>query len=201
MFEVLGLSVQKLASVSRPPGRTVEVPGRGDTFVYEMDGPPGAPVVFLIHGLVASTQLNWFPAFPVLADHYRVVATDLRGHGRGFPVGSRFRLSDCADDVAAVADALGLERFIPVGYSLGGPVAQLTWHRHRDRVEGLVLCATSRNFRGGPGERVAFSVLPGVAAAAGVAPNVVRRGMMRRLPDARVDGPPARPRALSGVGR
>ena len=83
MFEVLGLSVKKLASVSRPPGRLIEVPGRGETFVYEMDGPPGAPVLFLIHGLVASTQLNWFPAFPVLADRHRVIAIDLRGHGRG----------------------------------------------------------------------------------------------------------------------
>ena len=164
MFEVVGLSVSKLASVSRPPGRTVEVPGRGDTFVYEMEGPPGAPVLFLIHGLVATTQLNWFPAFPVLADRYRVIATDLRGHGRGFPAGNRFRLSDCADDIAAVADALGVDRFIPVGYSLGGPVAQLVWHRHRDRVDGLVLAATSRNFGGTLRERTWYRVVPGIVA-------------------------------------
>jgi len=162
MFEVFGLSVSKLASVSRAPGRTVEVPGRGDTFVYEMEGPPDAPVLFLIHGLVASTQLNWFPAFPVLADRYRVVATDLRGHGRGFPAGRWFRMSDCADDIAAVADALGIERFIPVGYSLGGPVAQLVWHRHRDRVEGLVLAATSRNFGGTLRERMWYRTVPGI---------------------------------------
>ena len=68
MFETLGLSVSKLASVSRPPGRTIDAPGRGSTFVYEMEGPPDAPVLFLVHGLVASAQLNWFPAFPVLAD-------------------------------------------------------------------------------------------------------------------------------------
>src|SRR5438067_12230630 len=166
MFEVLGLSVKKLASVSRPPGRTIEVPGRGETFVYEMDGPPGAPVLFLIHGLVASTQLNWFPAFPVLADRYRVVAIDLRGHGRGFPCGARFRLADCADDMVAVADAIGVDRFIPVGYSLGGPVAQLVWHRHRSRVEGLVLCATSRNFGGTARERSFYYTLPGLVALA-----------------------------------
>src|SRR5438045_7580410 len=164
MFEVLGLSVSKLASVSRPPGRILEVPGRGDTFVYELEVAPDAPVLFLIHGLAATTQLNWFPAFPVLADRYRVIATDLRGHGRGFPAGNRFRLSDCADDIAAVADALGIERFIPVGYSLGGPVAQLTWHRHRDRVEGLVLAATSRNFGGTMRERTWYRIVPGVVA-------------------------------------
>src|SRR5436305_5026435 len=168
MFEVLGLSVSKLASVSRPPGRTVEVPGRGDTFVYEMEGPPDAPVLFLVHGLVASAQLNWFPAFPVLADRYRVIATDLRGHGRGFPVGNRFRLADCADDMTAVADALGIERFIPVGYSLGGPIAQLVWHRHRDRVEGLVLAATSRNFGGTLRERTWYRIVPSIVAGARV---------------------------------
>lgn len=172
MFEAFGLSVSKLASVSRPPGRTVEVPGRGDTFVYEMEGPPDAPVLFLIHGLVATTQLNWFPAFPVLADRYRVIATDLRGHGRGFPSGNRFRLSDCADDIAAVADALGVERFIPVGYSLGGPVAQLTWHRHRDRVEGLVLAATSRNFGGTLRERTWYRMVPGIVAGTRVVGRV-----------------------------
>ena len=176
MFEVLGLSVSKLASVSRPPGRTVEVPGRGDTFVYEMEGPPGAPVLFLVHGLVATTQLNWFPAFPVLADRYRVIATDLRGHGRGFPAGHRFRLSDCADDLAAVADALGIERFIPVGYSLGGPVAQLAWHRHRDRVEGLVLAATSRNFGGTLRERTWYRMVPGIVAGTRVIGRIRGRG-------------------------
>ena len=176
MFEMLGLSVSKLASVSRPPGRPVDVPGRGTTFVYEMEGPPDAPVVFLVHGLVASTQLNWFPAFPVLADRYRVVATDLRGHGRGFPVGSRFRLADCADDVVALADALEVDRFIPVGYSLGGPVAQLAWHRHPDRVEGLVLAATSRNFGGTMRERTWYRTVPGIVAGARVVGRIRRGG-------------------------
>src|SRR5438270_3972689 len=179
MFDFFGLSVTKLASVSRAPGRTIEVPGRGETFVYEMEGPPDAPVLFLIHGLVASTQLNWFPAFPVLADRYRVVAIDLRGHGRGFPVGARFRLADCADDVAAVADAIGVDRFIPVGYSLGGPIAQLVWHRHASRVEGLVLCATSRNFGGTRQERLFYYTLPGVVALAKLIGHVRGEGEPR----------------------
>src|SRR5438270_1943727 len=172
MFDFFGLSVTKLASVSRAPGRTIEVTGRGETFVYEMEGPPDAPVLFLIHGLVASTQLNWFPAFPVLADRFRVVAIDLRGHGRGFPAGRWFRMSDCADDIVAVADAMGIERFIPVGYSIGGPVAQLVWHRHRDRVEGLVLAATSRNFGGTLRERTWYRMVPGIVVGTRVVGRV-----------------------------
>ena len=179
-----------------PPGRSVELPGRGTTFVREVSGPPGAPTLILLHGLGASADLNWFPAFDALGRRFHVLALDHRGHGRGIRVGARFRLADCADDVTALADVVGLDRFIVVGYSMGGPIAQLTWYRHRERVAGLVLCATSRNFRGGPGERVAFSLLPGLAAAAGVAPQGVRRQMMRRLAAPRVDDPPARRWAL-----
>lgn len=165
MFDVVGLSVKRVPVDDLPPGRLVELPGRGTTFVAEMDGPPGAPTLFLIHGLVASSYVNWFPAFEALRGRYRVVTTDLRGHGRGIDPGHQFRLTDCADDVAALADALGIERFVPVGYSLGGPVAQLVWQRHRERVEGLVLCATSRNFGGTARERAFYrSVLGGVAA-------------------------------------
>ena len=158
----------------------------------EVSGPPGAPTVVLLHGLGATADLNWFPTFDALGRRFRVLALDHRGHGRGIRVGARFRLADCADDVAALADVVGVDRFIAVGYSMGGPIAQLTWYRHRDRVAGLVLCATSRNFRGGPGERVAFSVLPGLAVAAGVTPPGVRRQMMRRFAAARIDDPPAR---------
>jgi 3-oxoadipate enol-lactonase len=90
---------------------------------------------------------------------------DLRGHGRGIPSGPRYRLADCADDAAALADALDVDTFIPVGYSLGGPIAQLVWHRHRDRVDGLVLCATSRNFGGKLSERLFFKTMWAPVAA------------------------------------
>ena len=162
---------------------------------------PGAPTLVLLHGLGATGDLNWFASFDALGRRFRVISVDHRGHGQGIRVGARFRLADCADDAAAVADALGVERFIAVGYSMGGPIAQLTWYRHRDRVAGLVLCATSRNFRGGPGERVAFGVLPGLAAATGVAPAGLRRQLMRRFTAGRVDDPPTRRWAMRELRR
>ncbi len=82
----------------------------------------------------------------------------------------RFRLDDCADDVVALADTLGIERFIPVGYSMGGPIASLVWRRHRTRVDGLVLCATSRRFNHKPTRRAAFVVLNGTSSLASLAP-------------------------------
>jgi 3-oxoadipate enol-lactonase len=154
-----------------PTGREIELPGRGTTFFRELAGPPGAPTVLLLHGLAATADLNWYLTFGPLGEHFRVVALDHRGHGRGIRSRERFRLASCADDAVALADELGIDTFIPVGYSMGGPIAQLAWYRHSERVDGMVLCATSRDFRGHPRERVLFGALAAVAVAARLDPT------------------------------
>ncbi|NIR39466.1 MAG: alpha/beta fold hydrolase, partial [Actinobacteria bacterium] len=139
-----------------PPGRRVELPGRGATFVREVDGPAGAPVVFLLHGWTVTAALNWFRVYEPLHHHVRVVSLDVRGHGRGIRSRARFTLEDVADDVVALADVLGIDTFAVAGYSMGGPIAQLVWHRRRDRVTGLVLCATFAGPSADPRERIAL---------------------------------------------
>jgi len=125
-----------------PRGRTINLPGRGTTFIREVAGPPGAPTVILLHGWTVTAALNWCGVFEPLADHVNVVAIDNRGHGRGIRSRRRFRLEDAADDAVALADARGIDTFVAAGYSMGGPIAQLAWRRHRTRVSGLVLAAT-----------------------------------------------------------
>ncbi len=147
-----------------PFGRVVDLPGRGTTFVRELSGPRNAPVVMLLHGWSATADLNWHPCFGPLARHFRVLAMDHRGHGRGLRCDGAFRLEDCADDVAAVADELGIERMIVVGYSMGGPIAQLLWRRHRTLVDGLVLCSTGAAFASTPRLRALFRVAGGLSA-------------------------------------
>jgi pimeloyl-ACP methyl ester carboxylesterase len=151
----LGRWARAARPVDLPAGRIVELEGRGSTCVLEMPGPPGAPTVILLHALATTAALSWYPSMHELAAHYRVIAFDQRWHGRGIR-SSRFDLGDCADDVVAVADALGVDRFTVVGYSMGGAIAQLVWRRHRARVEGMVLAATARNFRGKVTERLWF---------------------------------------------
>ncbi len=148
-----------------PLTRLAELPGRGITRVWECAGPPGAATLMLIHGVTFTAELNWARVFAPLAQHFRVVAIDLRGHGDGIAAEPRFQLKDCADDVAAVAEALGIGRFIAVGYSMGGMVAQVLYRRHAPLLSGLVLCATSRNVLGSPAERLAALTLPTTAAA------------------------------------
>jgi pimeloyl-ACP methyl ester carboxylesterase len=156
-----------------PAGRSLNLAGRGTTFVREAEGPPGAPTILLVHGLFASADLNWSLAIPELASAYRVVAPDLRGHGDGIRT-RRFDASECADDLAAIVDELNLGPVIVVGYSLGGLVAQLFARRHPELVSGLVLCATAHNFAesgGGAMTRL-------MSRAAMLVPEAIRRALM-----------------------
>lgn len=137
-----------------PEGRTVELPGRGTTFVRSVDAHPGAPTLLLLHGWTATADLNWRAAYGPLSERFNVVALDHRGHGRGIRDDRPFSLEDAADDAWAVVQELGLRSVIPVGYSMGGPVAKLLWQRHREVVDGLVLCATSAYFRQSRGEQL-----------------------------------------------
>lgn len=161
---------QVLGEEATPVTRLVELPGRGVTRVWECAGPPGGETLMLIHGLACTAELNWGKVFAPLAAHFRVVAADLRGHGDGIRAGSRFRLEDCADDVAALAAVLGTGKFTAVGYSMGGMVAQLVYRRHASLLSGLVLCSTAGNV-GSPAQELAAFALP--AAAAGLRWNPV----------------------------
>jgi len=165
-----------------PAGREIELPGRGTTFIRELDGPsPNAPTLVLLHGWTASSDLNWFRCYFPLAKHYNVVAIDHRGHGGGIRSRRVFRLADCADDAVALADVLELERFVPVGYSMGGPIAQLVWHRHPERVIGLVLCATAGSFVSTREEKLSYMGISGLAALARVAPAQARQWLTEQL--------------------
>lgn len=173
-----------LAEPPLPLGERVELPGRGTTFVRHVEGPAGAPTVLLLHGWIASGGLNWFNAFGPLSERYSVLAPDLRGHGRGLRSRRRFRLADCADDVAALLEQRSTGPVIAVGYSMGGPVAQLLWRRHPELVGGLVMCATSYRFVAGARERFVFSSMMATALGTTRAGELVGRtpGMSRLVP-------------------
>ncbi|MEY2400868.1 MAG: hypothetical protein QOJ08_979 [Ilumatobacteraceae bacterium] len=164
-----------------PPGVAMELPGRGSTFVRTLDGPIGAPTVVLLHGWTATADINWFTCYRPLAEQFRVVALDHRGHGRGIRSRKFFRLEDCADDTVAVCDVLGIDKFIPVGYSMGGPIAQLIWQRHRQRTAGLVMCATASYFSTSREERLSFLGISGLAAVARLTPIQTRQWLTEQF--------------------
>lgn len=170
----------------------VQLGGHGTTTVRDLPGPPGATTLMLLHGLGATARLNWGPSFRPLSQHFRVLCLDHRGHGRGLRT-RRFRLEECADDTAAVARARQAPRFIAVGYSMGGPIASLTWRRHPDQVDGLVLCATARHFVPRNVARAARIALPPAARVARLLPAVARERLVQRML-ARVEHPELRER-------
>ena len=147
-----------LPSMTVPEGRVVDLPGRGSTFVTVTPGPPGAPTLLLLHAVGCTGLLTWFPAIPELAKRYEVVTFDQRWHGQGI-MSEEFSLHDCADDVAALIEALGLEDVILGGYSMGSIIAQRTWRQHPELVSGLVLGATTDRFRSSPHEMVFFEAM------------------------------------------
>ncbi len=146
----LGRIARVAPVVDVPQGRRIELPGRGHTFLIDtgpVAAPKGrqAPTLMLLHALACTSLLTWYPSISVLSQRYRLVMFDQRWHGQGI-YSDRFSLEDCADDTVAVADQLGLDQFVPVGYSMGSLVAQLAWRRHADRIAGAVLCAATSRF-------------------------------------------------------
>jgi 3-oxoadipate enol-lactonase len=134
-------------------------------FVRDTGGPAGLPTLVLLHGWTATADLNFAGAYWELARSWRVIAFDHRGHGRGLRPSGRFTLEDCADDAVAVLDALGVAEAVAVGYSMGGPIALLAARRHRHRIRGLVLCATSSSFALSARELMLFRILRGLSTA------------------------------------
>lgn len=145
-----------LPETSIPAGRLVELPGRGRTYVTDTPGPhPASPTIVLLHALGTTGLLTWFPAIEPLTRRFRVITLDQRWHGQGIQ-SPAFSLVDCADDVAALVEVLGLDEVMVGGYSMGSIVAQRVWRQHPRIVSGLVLGATTDRFQLSPAERAFF---------------------------------------------
>ena len=120
-----------------PPGKYVRA--NGLDIYYEEQG-QGQPLI-LIHG-GSLNGASWKPYLAAFAERYRVIMPDSRGHGRSLnPEGMlSFRLM--ADDVAAFASALGLDKPLIYGYSDGGQVALEIGMRYPDLALALIMGGT-----------------------------------------------------------
>jgi 3-oxoadipate enol-lactonase len=166
-----------------PPARTVRVAGRGEFFLRDT-GRDG-PVVMLLHGWLASADLNWSGAYADLfRAGYRVLAIDHRGHGRGLRPLERFRLVDCAHDAAAVLRQLDLAPALVAGYSMGGAIGQLLAREHPDVVSGLVLSGTAQHWQE-PETRRYWRAMTALGLTLSLAPRASWRWGFKRvgLPD------------------
>lgn len=108
---------------------------------HVVTGPSDAPVVVLSNSL-GSTHTMWDAQADELAEHFRVVRYDTRGHGESPVPTGPYDIDDLADDVISLLDTLGVERAHFVGLSLGGMTGLRLAARNPDRVDRLVVLCT-----------------------------------------------------------
>jgi 3-oxoadipate enol-lactonase len=109
----------------------------GTNIFYEIAG-EGPPIVF-VHGL-GGTGNVWFAQRVGLAKYFKVVTLDLPGSGRSDKTGRDYSIEKWVDQLAGLADAVGLDRFVLVGHSMTTVVAQKFAAKYGTRLKALVLC-------------------------------------------------------------
>jgi 3-oxoadipate enol-lactonase len=134
---------------------------------YELEGPAGAPVVMLAHGLL-TTHRMWRGVAQALLPRWRVLGYDLRGHGSTRASEPPYTMQRLADDAIALLDALDLPRVHFIGASLGGMIGQRLAALHGDRLLSVTLANTAAV----QGAREAWEERIATAREKGVAPLV-----------------------------
>jgi 3-oxoadipate enol-lactonase len=109
----------------------------GTNVFYEVAG-DGLPLIF-VHGLGGTSNV-WHAQRVALAKHFKVITVDLPGSGRSDKAERTYSMERWADQMAALADALKLDKFVLAGHSMSTILAQKCAAKHGGRMSGLVLC-------------------------------------------------------------
>lgn len=109
---------------------------------YRWDGDPDGPVAMMAHAMGTSHRI-WDPQVPALADRYRLLRYDWRGHGGTDAPPGPYTLAEFVADAVGLMDALGLDRVHWVGISTGGMIGQGLGIHHPERIASLTLCNTT----------------------------------------------------------
>ncbi|NHO33404.1 bifunctional 3-oxoadipate enol-lactonase/4-carboxymuconolactone decarboxylase PcaDC [Acetobacter fallax] len=110
-----------------------------------IDGPPGAPVLLLLHSLGTSSDI-WDGLIGGLSRRYRVIRPDMRGHGLTSVSPGPYTIEGLAGDAFALMDALSIEHAHVAGVSIGGLIAQSMALSGPERVLSLTLIDTAAVF-------------------------------------------------------
>lgn len=114
----------------------------GLTLHYRMTGRPGGPAIVLANSLGTDARI-WDAVIARLADRYRILSYDKRGHGLSDAPPAPHALDDHAEDLEGLVDHLGIDGFALAGISIGGMIAQRVALRRPGRVKALALCDTA----------------------------------------------------------
>jgi 3-oxoadipate enol-lactonase len=109
---------------------------------HRLEGPVGAPVLVLSNSL-GTDQGMWDEQLPSLAEHFRMLRYDQRGHGRSPAPPGPYTIAELGGDALGLLDRLGLERVSFCGVSIGGMTGMWLAINAPERVERLAVCCTS----------------------------------------------------------
>jgi pimeloyl-ACP methyl ester carboxylesterase len=136
------MPTEEASGVRGEGGRYVRANGTG---VYYVEAGQGEPLLLLHGGVVSTNPLwaghpwAWVSHMDTLAEHFRVIAPDTRGHGRTINAGGgSIPYARLADDVAGLIDALGLDRPMICGFSDGAMTATIVGIRNPASVRAIV---------------------------------------------------------------
>jgi pimeloyl-ACP methyl ester carboxylesterase len=121
-----------------PPGNVIHVNGIDLHYVDRGKGEP----LLLVHGFGACAA-NWGSFADALAQDYRLIIPDLRGHGWSTDPASSFSTLRSSDDISALLNSLGLRRVQAIGLSMGGIVLLHLATREQDRISSMVLVSSA----------------------------------------------------------
>jgi pimeloyl-ACP methyl ester carboxylesterase len=109
----------------------------GGQIHYQLMGDPDRPLVVFTHGVTLDHQVFAAQVDPV-AQHYRVLTWDVRGHGMSRPMGEAFSIREAAEDLVAILDQIQCPQATFVGHSMGGYIMQELAFLYPERVVALV---------------------------------------------------------------
>ncbi|QQN51814.1 3-oxoadipate enol-lactonase [Stutzerimonas balearica] len=109
---------------------------------YRLDGREDAPVLVLSNSLGTDLHM-WDAQVPALAEHFRVLRYDTRGHGGSGVTPGPYSIEQLGRDVLGLLDALGIETFAFCGLSMGGLIGQWLGIHAGERLQRLVICNTA----------------------------------------------------------
>ena len=115
------------------------VPGADGLSIHLLEWSRQGVPLLLVHGFGSEAHI-WDDFAPVVAPYYRTLAVDLRGHGDSdHDPERRYDYQSHVRDLQAIIAALGIDRLVLIGHSLGGRISTLFAARHPERIAGLVI--------------------------------------------------------------
>jgi pimeloyl-ACP methyl ester carboxylesterase len=137
----------------------------GDARLFYTDEGRGEPCLLLIHGWTCDSH-DWIWQFEAFADAYRVVAADIRGHGRSSITAEGYTPRVFAGDLMRLLEILGAGPVVAVGHSVGGAIASALAVEYPDLVRAVVVVDPAYGVEGQRADFIA-NVLEGLRGSSG----------------------------------